>query len=85
MEQGITVVDDLYFGRRGHNQRIRGQGIPVLHDLRVKQCQHGIVEISTVEALCHAWGALRTCCEAEMHEHHGAPVDVGKSLKPAAP
>jgi hypothetical protein len=37
VEQGFTIVDDLYFGRRGHHPGILRQGLPVLHDLRVKQ------------------------------------------------
>jgi len=80
VEEGITIVDDLYFGRRGHNTGILRQGLPVLHDLRVQQGQHGIVEVSTIEALGHTWSALRTGCEAKVHEHHGAPVDPGKAL-----
>ena len=84
VEQGITIVDDLHFGRSGHHPWILRQGLPVLHDLRVKQGQHGIVEVSTVEALGHTWGALRTGCESEMYEHHGATVDPGKALQPSA-
>ena len=53
------------------------------HDLRVEQRQHGIVEIGAIKAPTQTWRAVRTGCKAQMHEHHGATVDLREMLKPA--
>ena len=38
VEERITIVDDLHFGRRGHHPWIFGQGLPVLHWPRAGTC-----------------------------------------------